>query len=168
MTAPNFPEPDKRYAFAIFHKEAPVVAQQNIGERCRTRGDTHGYFTTSVLTAWDSYAKRASYAFDAEAVRGQYVIVRGWRHLRATPRGAEVVTYDFSTTLACADTAIVRTRSGAWLLKGRTTKRYSTLSLARKARSAIIKRESDLLFSWCDWPEQDSRHTHPQDVTSVG
>lgn len=127
------------HTFIIYHKQAPIISSRSLHvTRCTTVCVPEAQRPT-WSEAWERYDGNAkSCGVDLNPL--DYVAVRGEKTGRFDRRGAEVLRVNFADAVPVCGPCIRRTRSGAYVLRGRSTRRYSTLVLAQRAYARELAR----------------------------
>lgn len=127
------------HTFLIYHKQAQVISSRSLHVTRNTSTCIPSKQSATWADAWERYNAWAK-DFDVDLNPRDYVAVRGDKTGITNKRGAEVLRMRYADAVPVFGPCIRRTRSGAWLLRGRSTRRYSTYELARKACHREVER----------------------------
>jgi hypothetical protein len=127
------------HTFLIYNKGAQIISSRSLHVTRNTSTCLPSMQSATWAEAWERYdamARDCNVKLDPRV----YVAVRGDKTGIINKRGAEVLRMHYADAIPVFGPTIRRTRSGAWLLRGRSTRRYSTYELARKSYDREVDR----------------------------
>lgn len=120
------------HTFLIYHKQAQIISSRSLHVTRNTSTCIPSMQRATWADAWEHF-NTSALDCGVDLDPRNYVAVRGDKTGIIDKRGAEVLRMRYADSVPVFGPCIRRTRSGAWLLRGRSTRRYSTYALACKA-----------------------------------